>query len=103
MATLLECGRLLDGNFSIYQLPEKRGISKLIPLLDLKHDNDQKAYRMNEEKYNIVPGGKAGEVPSGGVVPSFDGLGRFLGLSDDLGQIFYNSAKIATKEVFLNP
>lgn len=55
-------------------------------------------------KYNnIVPGGKAGEVPSGGFVPSFDGLGRFLGLSDDLGQIFYNSAKIATKEVFLNP
>ena len=53
--------------------------------------------------YNIVPGGKAGEVPSGGFVPSFDGLGRFLGLSDDLGQIFYNSAKIATKEVFLNP
>jgi hypothetical protein len=52
---------------------------------------------------NIVPGGKAGEVPSGGFVPSFDGLGRFLGLSDDLGQIFYNSAKIATKEVFLNP
>ena len=52
---------------------------------------------------NIVPGGKAGEVPSGGFVPYFDGLGRFLGLSDDLGQIFYNSAKIATKEVFLNP
>ena len=76
MATLLECGRLLDGNFSIYQLPEKRGISKLIPLLDLKHDNDQKAYRMNEEKYNIVPGGKAGEVPSGGFVP----FGRFLRL-----------------------
>ena len=45
---------------------------------------------------NIVPG-KAGEVPSGGFVPSFDGLGRFLELSDDLGQIFYNSAKIATK------
>ena len=30
-------------------------------------------------KYNnIVPGGKAGEVPSGGFVPSFDGLGMFL-------------------------
>ena len=59
--------------------------------------------RYSEKSNNIVPGGKAGEVPSGGIVPYFDGLGRFLGLSDDLGQIFYNSAKIATKEVFLNP
>ena len=35
---------------------------------------------------NIVPGGKAGEVPSGGFVPSFDGLGRFYRFGTDFLQ-----------------